>query len=74
MFQLVEAFMNIDYSIDAPDAVNPIDLNTIAKKIENAAYTCCEAFLSDIKWIIHNVKVFWSGMQKKKKMIQFEKK
>lgn len=60
-FQLAEAFMTISYSNGARDAVNPIDLNAIGKKIQNAAYTCYEEFLSDIKWVIHNVKVYWSG-------------
>lgn len=62
VFQLADAFMNIDYSNEVPRAVNPIDLTAIGKKIDNNIYSCFEAFLSDIKWIVHNVKVYYSGM------------
>lgn len=61
MFQLTEAFMDIDYSVVTSKVVNPIDLNKIGKRIESAAYSCYESFLSDVKWIVHNIKAFWSG-------------
>lgn len=44
--------MNIEYE----NVVTPMDLDLIGQKIENVPYRCCEAFLSDIKWIVHNTK------------------
>lgn len=45
--------MNIVYD-DA--AVMPMDLAKIAQKTDNFEYRCCEEFLADVKWIIHNNK------------------
>lgn len=48
--------MNIDYSNKTTKVVAELDLVTIAKKTEDAEYRCCEEFLSDIQWIVHNTK------------------
>lgn len=42
--------------------VNPMNLSKIENKIENLEYTNSEAFLSDIKWILHNCSIYFSGM------------
>ncbi|XP_031634382.1 protein kinase C-binding protein 1-like [Contarinia nasturtii] len=51
----IEPFMTVEYPRGA--VVNTMDLSTIRKKIEIGAYSCCEDFQSDIKWILHNTKV-----------------
>lgn len=51
--------MNVHYA--KGKAVNTMDFNTIGKKIEFGAYSCCEEFWSDIKWIIHNTKAHRPG-------------
>lgn len=45
--------------------VNPMNLSKIENKIENLEYTNSEAFLSDIKWILHNCSIYFSGMHLK---------
>lgn len=41
--------------------VNPINLSKIENNIDNLVYTNSEAFLSDIKWILHNCTIYFSG-------------
>lgn len=41
--------------------INPMNLSRIENKIENLEYTNSEAFLSDIKWILHNCSIYFSG-------------
>ncbi|XP_055301655.1 MYND-type zinc finger-containing chromatin reader ZMYND8-like isoform X2 [Sitodiplosis mosellana] len=48
-------FMSIEYPRGT--VVNTMDLNTMERKIEIGAYSCCEDFWSDIKWIVHNTKI-----------------
>ncbi|XP_055312561.1 MYND-type zinc finger-containing chromatin reader ZMYND8-like [Sitodiplosis mosellana] len=52
-------FMEVDYPRGT--VANTMDLNTISKKIEIGAYSCCEDFYSDIKWIVHNTKIHCSA-------------
>lgn len=49
--------MTIDYSKINQPVVNRMDLCTIQQNIDDFVYRSYEAFLSDIKWIVHNVKV-----------------
>ncbi|XP_031635445.1 uncharacterized protein LOC116348555 [Contarinia nasturtii] len=62
-------FMKIQYGKDGNDGTNngvvyKMDLMTIREKIENGAYSCCEEFQSDLKWIVHNTIVQHSDDQK----------
>lgn len=41
--------------------VNPINLSKIENNIDNLVYTNSESFLSDIKWILHNCSIYFSG-------------
>lgn len=51
--------MNIDYP--RRRVANTMDLSTIGNKIEIGAYNCCEDFLADLKWIVHNSKAYCGG-------------
>lgn len=42
--------------------VNPINLSKIENNIDKLMYTNSEAFLSDIKWILHNCSIYFSGI------------
>lgn len=53
--------MEIEYPTTEQKVTNPLDLNEILVKIEAGAYSCCEAFWADLKWIAHNVKIHYSG-------------
>ncbi|XP_055310495.1 MYND-type zinc finger-containing chromatin reader ZMYND8-like isoform X2 [Sitodiplosis mosellana] len=44
--------------------VNPINLSKIENNIDNLVYTNSEAFLSDIKWILHNCSIYFSDNYK----------
>ena len=57
--QFAKPFMNIDYPRGS--VVNTMDLSTMEKKIEIGAYSCCEDFWADIKWIVHNTKIHCTG-------------
>ncbi|CAI9721069.1 kinase C-binding 1-like isoform X1 [Octopus vulgaris] len=37
---------------------HPMDLNTVEKNIKNNKYGSTEAFLADVKWILHNCIIF----------------
>lgn len=41
--------------------VNPINLSKIENNIDTLVYTNSESFLSDIKWILHNCSIYFSG-------------
>lgn len=60
-FQLAESFGQIEYSLTKNQVTNALDLNAIGEKILANAYSCLEAFWSDVKWIAHNTKVHRSG-------------
>lgn len=40
---------------------NPINLSKIEEKINANSYTSTEAFISDIKWILHNCNIYFSS-------------
>lgn len=54
--QLKPDFMHIDCSDVNASIANRMDLATIGKKVDSAAYRSWEDFLSDVKWIEHNAK------------------
>lgn len=41
--------------------IYPINLSKIEDNIDNLRYTNSEAFMSDIKWILHNCSIYFSG-------------
>lgn len=41
--------------------VHPMDLTMLEKNVCNKEYGCTEAFLADVKWIVHNSIVFNSS-------------
>lgn len=41
--------------------IYPINLSKIEDNIENLRYTNSEAFMSDIKWILHNCSIYFAG-------------
>lgn len=41
--------------------VHPMDLMMLEKNVSNKVYGCTEAFLADVKWIVHNSTVFNSS-------------
>ncbi|XP_026223445.1 protein kinase C-binding protein 1-like isoform X4 [Anabas testudineus] len=43
---------------------HPMDLCTIEKNIKKKMYGCTEAFLADIKWILHNCIIYNGGNHK----------
>nr|CAB3267963.1 protein kinase C-binding protein 1-like [Phallusia mammillata] len=43
---------------------HPMDLSTLEKNVKKRKYGCTEAFLSDVKWIVHNC-VIYNGLQTK---------
>lgn len=58
--------MTIDYSRANRTVAKRIDLCIIEQKINCLVYKCYEAFLSDIKWMVHNVKVHYHSSNKTK--------
>lgn len=40
--------------------INPINLNNIDEKISANKFLSTEAFVSDIKWILHNCNIYFS--------------
>ncbi|KAK5606318.1 Protein kinase C-binding protein 1 [Crenichthys baileyi] len=43
---------------------HPMDLSTIEKNVKKKMYGCTEAFLADIKWILHNCIIYNGGNHK----------
>ncbi|KAG7323185.1 hypothetical protein KOW79_012887 [Hemibagrus wyckioides] len=43
---------------------NPMDLCTLEKNIKKKTYGCTEAFLADVKWILHNCIIYNGGNHK----------
>ncbi|KAK2825165.1 hypothetical protein Q7C36_019092 [Tachysurus vachellii] len=43
---------------------NPMDLCTLEKNIKKKMYGCTEAFLADVKWILHNCIIYNGGNHK----------
>ncbi|KAM9445115.1 protein kinase C binding protein 1, like isoform 2-T2 [Clarias gariepinus] len=43
---------------------NPMDLCTLEKNIKKKIYGCTEAFLADVKWILHNCIIYNGGNHK----------
>ncbi|MED6279183.1 Protein kinase C-binding protein 1 [Characodon lateralis] len=41
---------------------HPMDLCTLEKNIKKKMYGCTEAFLADVKWILHNCIIYNGGM------------
>lgn len=50
--------MSINYSKVTAENVQRIDLNTIEQNMNDFVYKCYESFLADLKWIVHNLKVY----------------
>ncbi len=38
--------------------VYPMDISVLDRNVNNKVYGCTEAFLADVKWIVHNSIVF----------------
>ncbi|XP_034552554.1 protein kinase C-binding protein 1-like isoform X3 [Notolabrus celidotus] len=43
---------------------HPMDLSTLEKNIKKKMYGCTEAFLADMKWILHNCIIYNGGNHK----------
>uniref|UniRef100_A0A1A7WQZ1 Protein kinase C binding protein 1, like n=1 Tax=Iconisemion striatum TaxID=60296 RepID=A0A1A7WQZ1_9TELE len=43
---------------------HPMDLSTIEKNVKKKMYGCTEAFLADMKWILHNCIIYNGGNHK----------
>uniref|UniRef100_UPI003D9EC3EA protein kinase C binding protein 1, like n=1 Tax=Danio rerio TaxID=7955 RepID=UPI003D9EC3EA len=43
---------------------HPMDLSTLEKNIKKKMYGCTEAFLADVKWILHNCIIYNGGNHK----------
>lgn len=41
--------------------VHPMDICMLEQNVNNRVYGCTEAFLADVKWIVHNSIVFNSS-------------
>lgn len=49
-----------------------MDLYKVERNIDNLHYRCFEAFLSDIKWIVHNVKVYHRTSNEFKRLVKIK--
>ncbi|XP_041859551.1 protein kinase C-binding protein 1-like isoform X2 [Melanotaenia boesemani] len=43
---------------------HPMDLSTLEKNVKKKMYGCTEAFLADVKWILHNCIIYNGGNHK----------
>lgn len=61
-FTKVKTIVDTDDPISySQKLVNPIDLNAIAKKVEESKYSSTNEFIMDIKWIRHNCEIAFPG-------------
>uniref|UniRef100_A0A0A1WZE1 Protein kinase C-binding protein 1 n=1 Tax=Zeugodacus cucurbitae TaxID=28588 RepID=A0A0A1WZE1_ZEUCU len=44
---------------------NPVTFTTLQEKIEKRTFRCCEEFLNETKWILHNALILNSGSSSK---------